>query len=154
MECSENEPACISKTSRKRLYSFHLVQSLTRGILALEASPRLWERQDSHVERPMQTATGSSADSQPQLPHDRSEPSGAFRLPASKFLQMMLSGDVSHPLPQMQIQEQTKCWGGLLFVLQLHTTYWILVPQPGIRPVPLAAGSTNSTREFPNTVVV
>ena len=126
MECSENEPACISKTSRKRLYSFHLVQSLTRGILALEASPRLWERQDSHVERPMQTATGSSADSQPQLPHDRSEPSGAFRLPASKFLQMMLSGDVSHPLPQMQIQEQTKCWGGLLFVLQLHTAYWNL----------------------------
>ena len=38
----------------------------------------------------------------------------------------MLSGDVSHPLPQMQIQEQTKCWGGLLFVLQLHTAYWNL----------------------------
>lgn len=92
MECSENEPAYISKTSCKRLYSFHLVQSLTRGILTLEASPRLWERQDSHVERPMQTATGSPADSQPQLPHNGSEPSRACRLPASKFLQIMLSG--------------------------------------------------------------
>ena len=94
------------------------------GYLHWKPAPRLWERQDSHVERPMQTAARSPADSQPQLPCNGSEPSRAFRLPASKLLQIMPTGaDVSYPLPQMQIQEQTKCWGGLLSVLQLHTAY-------------------------------
>ena len=124
------------------------------GYLPWKPAPRLWERQDSHVERPMQTATRSPADSQPQLPRNGSEPSRAFRLPASKLLQIMPTGsDVSYPLTQMQIQEQTKCWGGLLSVLQLHTAYRDLNSPTRNPTLDLAAGSMNCTREFPNTVV-
>ena len=126
------------------------------GYLPWKPATRLWGRQTSHMETPMQRPTEVPSWQPAWTARHGSEPSSWFRLPAFKLLQVMLSGaDVSHPLPQVQIHEQNKRW---FFFSTPRGMQETLVSRPGIKLVPPAVEAWSpdhrSTREFPNVVVV